>query len=184
MDGASASILSLSIIHYHPERDEPILKKHAPLHNGRKFIVETKSSGANVLLKKISAPLQRIIHSARSLGFEYVMFSPQGAKMDHFFPAFPEAWEDVEEETREYQVVGEVGLEAETPEEAAEEFVRKVQGGEIVVTVRNMNTDAIADIFLGSMDVTDGPNEEIDQKQEPPTDEQSSDEQSSEDEQS
>jgi len=152
MDGASKSMLSLSVIHYHPERDEPVLQKHAELQNGRKFVVSTTpDQGSNVLLKKVSRPLQKTLRTVNSLGFGYVMFSPKGLTMDHIFPAFPDEWEEVSKEPREYQVIGEVSLEAESPEGAAEEFIQKVGDGQIVVTVRNVSTDSVSDVYLGDV---------------------------------
>jgi hypothetical protein len=121
---------------------------------------------------KVSSPLQRTIQTASSLGFEYIMFSPQGSAMEHFFPEFSEAWDDVGDGPSEYQIIGEVSLEAGTPEEAAEEFVRRVKGGDIAATVRNANTDAISDVYLGGLEVTSGPGETIkDQQPDPSNDE-------------
>jgi hypothetical protein len=157
MDGASKSMLSLSTVHYHPERDEPLLKEHAELQNGRKFVVSTTPDhGSNVLIKKISRPLQRLLKTVNSLGFGYVMFSPNGKKMDHLFPAFPEEWEDVAREPKEYRIIGEVSLEANSPEEAASEFVEVVQDGKIVVTVQNANTDSVFDVHLKDLEDTGG----------------------------
>ena len=133
---------------------------------------------------KVSSPLQRTIQTASSLGFEYIMFSPQGAKMKHFFPEFSEAWDDVGDGPSEYQIIGEVSLEVGTPEEAAEEFVRKVKGGDIVTTVRNANTDAISDIYLGSLEVTSGPDETIKDQQPDPSNEPDSDKSDDESEES
>lgn len=154
-------MLSLSLIHYHPERDQALLEEHAELHSGQKFVVSTQyDHGSNVLLQKAPKPLEETLMTARSLGFGYVMFSPDGSKMEHLFSAFPEEWEDQGEEPKEYRIIGEVSLEAEGPEEAAREFVDKVQGGEIVATVRNINTDSIFDIYLddigGVGDAPDG----------------------------
>jgi hypothetical protein len=154
-------MLSLSLIHYHPERDQALLEEHAELHSGRKFVVSTQyDHGSNVLLQKAPKPLEETLVTARSLGFGYVMFSPGGSKMEHLFSAFPEEWEDQGEEPKEYRIIGEVSLEAEGPEEAAREFVDKVQGGEIVATVRNINTDSISDIYLGDLD---GGGDELDE---------------------
>lgn len=161
MDGASKSMLSLSIVHYHPERDEPLLKEHAELQSGRKFVVSTQhDQGSNVLLQKASRSLEETLKTARSLGFGYVMFSPSGSKMEHLFSAFPDEWGDLDREPKEYRIIGEVSLEAGGPKEAARKFVDKVQGGEIVATVRNINTDSIFDVYLGDLegggDTSDG----------------------------
>lgn len=104
-----------------------------------------------MLLQKASRPLKNTLVKARSLGFGYVMFSPDGSEMEHLFSTFPEEWEDIGREPKEYRIVGEVSLEASNPEEAAREFVDKVQGGEIVTTVRNMNTDSVSDVHLGDL---------------------------------
>lgn len=153
MNGASKSMLSLSHVHYHPERDRPLLEEYAELHSGRRFVVSTKDDhGSNVLLQKAPGPLKETLLTARSLGFGYVMFSPDGSKMERLFSAFSEEWEGQGEEPKEYRIVGEVSLEAGDPEEAAREFVSAVRDGEIVATVRNINTDSIFDIYLGDLD--------------------------------
>jgi hypothetical protein len=133
---------------------------------------------------KVSSPLQRTIQTASSLGFEYIMFSPQGATMEHFFPEFSEAWDDVGDGPSEYQIIGEVSLEAGTPEEAAEEFVQRAKGGDIAATVRNANTDAISDVYLGGLEVTSGPGETIKGQQTDPSNDPDSDKSNDESEES
>lgn len=119
------------------------------MHDDEEFLVSTMNDHeSNLVMKKVSRPLQKTLQTAKALGFEFVLFSPNGTEMGHFFPTFEEEWEDASYGVKEYQVIGEMVLEAESPSDASRQFVDKVTSGELVLTVRNENTDAISDIYL------------------------------------